>query len=288
MDENQDENVHFRMRLDEDVDDDAGPTQVGDLRIEKLNHRITFIGILTPILIIIILTVAYLDIKRRVIQTEDSGAATAQNLTEDVESRFSTLSLKQARFEEALNSLQDQTNQSIAKAQVALKKLDESLKHYQSVAVSQKEMKSTAHKIEMNMANLSKSIDDIRTQVDTATHTFQSRMGEMGQEVTGLASRFNDLHDKMTDLEQTKIDKAALDLALKLETLKTKQLFNMQLDEIRSQIKSAEQKISRLNARQHTSAPASSPPKAAPKATSTAPVTPAPPGDDLQEQTIKP
>ncbi len=277
MDENQEENVHFRMRLDEAVEDAVIPTQVDELRIEKLNHRITFIGILIPVLIVIILAVAYLDIKRRVIRTEDTGAVTAQNLTEDLESRFSTLSLKQAHIEEALAKLLDQTNQSIAKAQVNLQKMDERLKQSRSTMVSQKEMKSASQKIDRNLANVAKSLEEVNLQVDALTQSFQSRIGQAEQTVAQQGNRLAELKEVLSNLERNKIDKAALDLALKLEVLKIKQIYNAQLDEIQGRLKAMEQRAARQSAKPQAPSTSGAPPPPVP-----APAEP----DQLQEQTI--
>ena len=278
MDERYDENIHFKMRLDqEDIEEPDIPTQVDELRIEKLSHRITFIGILIPVLIVIILTMAYLDIKHRVTQTEDSGAVTAKNLTQNIDSRFSTLSLN---IEETLAKFQDETIQSIAKAQVNINKLDDRLKQYYNTTVSQKELKSASQKIDQEIANVANATEEIKVQMDSLSQALQPQMAKMEQDLATLGSRMVELKKLLSNLKRDKIDKAALDLAIKLEILKIKQQFNVQLEEMQNQVKSMNQKISKQvrSAKQQ-------PTPASPKTKTKKPAA-SQPNDPLQEQNI--
>ena len=267
MDDHHEENAQFRMRLDEDAatEDAVIPTQVDELRIEKLNQRVTLISILIPVLIVVILGVAYLDIKRRVIRTEDTGAETAQHLSQDLESRFSSLSLNQAHLEESLTKLQDQTNQSLAKAQVNLQKLDESIKQSRNAMVDKKEMQSVSRKMDQGMANVARSLEELKSQVDTVSQSLQSQLEQLRQQAAEQDTKLADFRETLTDLDRNKIDKSALDLAVKLEALKIKQSFNVQWEDVQAQLQSLEQKISRLSsARKTVSPPAPSPKPALP------------------------
>jgi DNA repair exonuclease SbcCD ATPase subunit len=282
MDDDREENVHFRMLPDEEAEESAIPAQADELRIERLSQRMTLISILIPVLIVVILGVAYLDIKRRVIRTEDTGAETAQHLTEDLESRFSSLSLSQAHLEEAVAKVQDQSNQSLAKAQVNLKKMDETLEKTRKAMASQKDLQAASQKIDQGLANVARSTDEIRAQVDQLSQSLPSRLGQLEQRLTDLDARLTELQKSLTSLENSKIDKAALDLALKLESLKLKRAFDVQIGELQEQIRSQRQ----TSVNQSRKPPVSSPSPAIPKASQTT----APPGSidsgKLQEQTI--
>jgi chromosome segregation ATPase len=282
MDEERDEDVHFRMIPDDETEDNVIPAQADELRIEKLNQRMTLITILIPVLIVVILGIAYLDIKRRVIHTEDTGAETVQHLSDELESRFSSLSLSQAHLQEALAKVQEQTNQSLAKAQVNLKKLDESLDKIRKSMVSQKELQTASHKLSRNLENLARSTEDIKTQVDVLDQSLPSRLDQIDQHATDLGNRLAEFKKVLADIEKNKIDKAALDLALKLEMLKTKRAFDIQLEKIQAQIESLRPKSTKRSSK--------------PPASSRSPATPqtpqmnSTPGSSdsgrLQEQTI--
>jgi DNA repair exonuclease SbcCD ATPase subunit len=277
----EEDHIQFTMRRDENVEEAVIPNQVDDLRIEKLNHRMTLISILIPVLIVVILGVAYLDIKRRVVRTEDSGQLTAQTLSEDLQSRFSSLSVGQAMIEENFSRLKDQTEQSIAKVQVNLKNLDDSVKKSGKSMASRSDMKATAAKMDKGLADLSLTIEALNQQLQTMTQSMQQQFGQLDQSLGDASDRMAGLEEKLTLLEEAKIDKASLDLALKLETLKLKQVFNARMDEIQSRmdesqsrIKALERQIAKLKASRRAQTPIA--PKPAPSAS------PA-----LEEQTIK-
>ena len=281
MSEDSSENVQFKMRLDGEVEDTVIPAQVDELRIEKLSHRITLISILIPVLIVVILGITYLDIKRRVIRTEDTGAVTVQHLSEDLESRFSSLSLAQAHLEEALAKFQDQTDQSLARAQVNLQKIDESLKQSRSTMVSQKEMKSASAKMDQGMANVARSTEELKAQLDTLQQSLQSQLGQLDQQVSELSSRLVEFKETLASLEKNKIDKTGLDLAITLEMLKAKQAFNAKLDDIQAQLHALEQKVA-----QSAVPPPQPPSPAVPKTTSGKTPSGTANSGKLQEQTI--
>jgi len=282
MNENMEDNGQFKMRLDEEVEETPIPTDVDDLRIEKLSHRMTMITILIPILLVVVLVIAYMDIKKRVIQTEDSGQLTAENLSKDLESRFEKLTMAQQLVEENLARLKDQSDQSVAKVQINLKKLDDRLKSTGRKMVSQKEMKGTATKLEQKVVNVAKSIEDLKHQVSQITETLQPRFTELQSTLTANKTQMDQLSQNLSAMEQNKIDKAALDLALKLEVLKLKRAQKAQIEELQSKIKALERKVNRPAPTAAPRKPAASPKPAATPSSSA----PTPQTQQLEEQTI--
>ncbi len=276
MNENLEDNGQFKMRLDEEVDETPIPTDVDDLRIEKLSHRMTMITILIPVLLVVVLAITYMDIKKRVIQTEDSGQLTAENLSKDLESRFENLTMAQRLIEENLARLKDQSDQSVAKVQINLKKLDDRLKSTGRKMVSQKDMKATATKLDQNVDNVSKSVEELKVQMAQITETLQPRITELQNALSENKTQMNQLNQSLSAMEQNKIDKAALDLALKLEVLKLKRSQKAQIEDLQSQIKALQRKVARP-------APKPVPPKPAPAPSSTPP---SPQTQQLEEQTI--
>jgi DNA repair exonuclease SbcCD ATPase subunit len=273
MNENLEDNGQFKMRLDEEEVEEAPiPTDVDDLRIEKLSHRMTMITILIPVLLVVVLVIAYLDIKKRVIQTEDTGQLTAETLSRDLESRFESLTLAQRGVEENLARLKDQSDQSLAKVQINLKKLDDSLKSAGRKMVSQKDMKATKDKLDQNVANVAQSIEDLKLQVGQLTESLQPGLSQLKATLAENQTQLNQLAQKLTSLDRTKIDKAALDLALKLEVLKINRAYKAQLEELQTRLQSLERNADRT---------APTPPRPAASDSS-----PSPNPEVIEEQTI--
>jgi hypothetical protein len=108
----------FKIRFSENdtVDDDSVMREeILEQRLEKLSTRVTLIAILVPVLIFVIFTFAYLDIKHRVFSMHDTGVDELQKLSRDLESKFSSLSVRFASFED-----------SFAEREASLKGIEES------------------------------------------------------------------------------------------------------------------------------------------------------------------
>jgi chromosome segregation ATPase len=233
----------FKMRLDADVDEAPAASQVDELRMEKLSQRVTMISILIPVLIVVVLVIAYMDIKQRVIRTEDTGTSGVQKLSEEMESRFSTLSLRQAKLEELLKQNSDMNNQSLAKIQVNLKKLDDRLKGAGKGLASKKDLNAKLDPMNKKIANLSGAMDETKAGLAEANQQVQTALSRMGETLSNRDNQIKQLQEKVNGLDRAKIDKSALDLAMKLEMLKIKQSFIERLDNIEAKIKTLETKM---------------------------------------------
>lgn len=279
MNENPEDNGQFKMRLDEEVEETPIATHVDELRIEKLSHRVTLISILIPVLIVVVLVIAYLDMKKRVTHTEDTGQMTAESLSKDMESRFETLAQAQRLLEENLARLKDQTDQSVAKVQVNLKKLDDLLKSSNRSLVSRKEMKTTTAKLDQDLGNMSQSIEELTLQLSQLPASLHSQIAALEKALTENNAQMVQLEGMLTNLDKNKIDKAAMELAVKLEALKIKQVYKVQLDDFQSRIASIEKRLARQTEAAKPAPPPS--PEPAPQQTP-----PAAPPEKLEEQTI--
>jgi DNA segregation ATPase FtsK/SpoIIIE-like protein len=281
MNENLENNGQFKMRLDEEVEEAPIPTHVDELRIEKLSHRVTLISILIPVLIVVVLVIAYLDIKKRVIQTEDTGQMTAESLSKEVESRFETLTKAQRLLEENLARLKDLTDQSVAKVQVNLKKLDDRLKRSNRKMISRKDMQTTTDQLGRNIENMSQSIEELKLQLSQLTTSLQPQISALEKALTENKAQMVQLEGMLTNLDKNKIDKAAMELAVKLEALKIKQVYKAQLEDLQSRLTSIEKKLA---TQPKAAQPAAVPPSPKPIPQQTPP--PAAPPETLEEQTI--
>lgn len=285
MDDQHSNQGKFKMRLDADVDEASASNQVDELRMEKLSQRVTMISILIPVLIVVVLVIAYMDIKQRVIRTEDTGTSGVQKLSEDMESRFSTLSLRQAKLEELLKRSSDMNNQSLAKIQVNLKKLEDRLKGVGKGLTSKKDLDAKLDPIDKKIANLSGAMDENKAGLAKIDQQMQTTLSQMGQTLSDRGNQIKQLQEKVNGLDQAKIDKAALDLAMKLEMLKIKQSFIERLDNIEARIKTLESKIK--SQRQAAPAPQKLPAKPVPSVPPKPSAPTAPSSGEIKEQPIQ-
>ena len=75
----------FRFNADDQEPDELYHEEMKDLRVEKLNQRITLITILLPCLIAVAIYFGYRDLTSRVLQDRDSGNLEVQKLSLQIE-----------------------------------------------------------------------------------------------------------------------------------------------------------------------------------------------------------
>lgn len=221
----------FRLSFDDEPEEESHypiQSEIEDLKVEKLSQRVTIITILIPILIVVILGVTYLDIKRRVISTETSGSKGFENLSRDLESRFSSLSLRQAALEENFKNESTTLNAASAKMGVRIKETDTALKALSDAAATQKALKNAVSKsmaaLDKKMAPLTQQLAAVNEKLTTQSHETAASLSELEGLLSTMDPAFADLRASLqglsADLEalsQNKISKEQMDLALKLD-----------------------------------------------------------------------
>jgi DNA repair exonuclease SbcCD ATPase subunit len=293
------ENEHFRMRLDGEDDEppvSASVATVDDLRLEKLNNRVTVISVLIPVLIAVVVVVTYLDIKKQVVQTEDTGTMSVQSLSTDVESRFSSLSVRQAKLEEDLSKMTGQNDQSFAGIQVKLNKLEESLAKLSKNTISSKELDAAAADITKKIRNVSAALEEQEADLVSLSEQLQTSAAVLKQAATSqrdqkdqldiLEKKLNELQESIVALQRDKIDKPSMDIALRLESLKTEQKLQARIEELEARLEKLGKTLS-----QRSQIPAPKPAgggsqSSAAKPATTAPGTGSPSKNGIKEQTI--
>ncbi|MFZ1986385.1 MAG: hypothetical protein WAU91_18385 [Desulfatitalea sp.] len=294
------EDIQFKMRLDkpnvdvnEDIEERTMPPEVNELKLEKISQRVTLISILIPVLIVVVLVIAYLDIKKRVLRTEDTGASEFQKLSTDMESRFSSLSVRQAKIEEAMDKLTEQNNQAMAAMQVRLDKLQATVKEVNKLTAEQKESKAALAEVVKQVNTVVESSNQAATQTAAITQELKKQIDQANHSLTASASQLATVEKKVSSIDQGKIDKQSMDLAIKFEILKLENSLKTQIDALQSKLHSMESQAGRrtsINAppasvpSSQTIAPRPAAPAPEANAPSTKPATPS--GSDIEEQTI--
>jgi DNA repair exonuclease SbcCD ATPase subunit len=145
----------FQMRFSEnDIGDDDSVMreEILERRLEKLSTRVALISILVPVLIFVIFTFAYLDIKQRVYSMHDTGVDELQKLSRDLESKFSSLSVRFAKFED-----------SFAEREASLKEIEESFsKKIVPIEKAFSILETSLNDVKKNLQESEKNISEIK------------------------------------------------------------------------------------------------------------------------------
>lgn len=287
-----DDSSRFTIRDGDEAPDSIYMADAENLRLEKLGTRITLVAVLIPCLLVIVLAVAYLDIKHRVTTTHDSGSIGVQKLSKDLESRFSSLSLKQAKLEEQLAEYSKNLDSATAALQVNLKKSVAELKKVADSKADQSALASMAKKPQTAIAALQNDVADLHTAFDKfdeelaaqitriadGLKTYQERLAE-------IAKQTERLEMQTQRLESQTLSKESLNLSLGLERLALQEMVRENMREVDEKLADLSQEMKNLKQRVDKQARTASPP--APFARPSAPAPATPSGSSkIEEQTI--
>jgi hypothetical protein len=290
MNEN-DDSGRFTIRGEEPVPDSIYVSEAENLRIEKLSTRVTLVAVLIPCLLVIVLAIAYLDIKNRVVNTQNTGSMGVQNLSKDLESRFSNLSLKQAKIEDQLAVQAKALETANAAMQVNLKKTTTALNQRIDDKLDHSALTALSKKMETAIAGLQKEAADLNAAFSKFDEELAAQILVMADGLKKDQGRLAEIEKKAQRLDSEKLSRESMNLALGLERLGLQEMVKDRIREVEKKLSAIKTQITILNQRldaqagQATPAPTAA---AAPKPSeSPAQPPPAPSGSTtIEEQTI--
>jgi peptidoglycan hydrolase CwlO-like protein len=219
----------FRFGRDDADQDEIMHHELQELKVEKLSHRLTLLTILLPCIIGIILVIAYLDIKDRVTRTYDTGTTGVQKLSRDMESKFSSLSLEQAKIKDILSKIPELEN-TTAFAQSRIKPMEKALKHLESSSINRDELSRVVERMNERFSsipsNLKSELQNIKTaDQDTAEkiEKISERLDSVSETLLKLGETVKKIDQNIAALEEQTVTKSELELALKLKEIAAKQ-----------------------------------------------------------------
>lgn len=219
----------FRFGRDDADQDEIMHHELQELKVEKLSHRLTLLTILLPCIIGIILVIAYLDIKDRVTRTYDTGTTGVQKLSRDMESKFSSLSLEQAKIKDILSKIPELEN-TTAFAQSRIKPMEKGLKHLESTSINRDELSRVVERMNERFSsipsNLKSELQNIKTaDQDTAEkiEKISERLDSVSEALLKLGETVKKIDQAIAALEEQTVTKSELELALKLKEIAAKQ-----------------------------------------------------------------
>lgn len=230
----------FKISRNDDENEAVYLSEADDLRIEKLSHRMTIISIIIPCLVIIILFLTYLDIKRRVTTTRDTGAIGVQNLSKDLESRFSVLSLKQAKLEESLSIQDAALKKSSAALQVRFKKLESSFKSGLSKKADKKSISALKSTIGKSVEPVRKTMMDLSGRLDKLNEELTAHLSLMKEQVDNQKTEVENLKSLVESLNKERITKEDVKIAIEIEKLSLRKILDDQLSEVNAKMETVQ------------------------------------------------
>ncbi len=148
------DNSRFQFSANEDEPEVIHQNELRELKIEKLGQRVTLLTFLIPCMIGIILVITYLDIKDRVTRSHDTGAIGVQKLSKDLVSKFSSLSLEQAKIKDIQAKKLPELEKSAAFLKSRITKLQKSMDQMTASTISRDELTRVAETLTNRVADI--------------------------------------------------------------------------------------------------------------------------------------
>jgi len=224
MDE--DKSKTFTIGGDDRENDTVMQTELQELKIEKLSQRVMLLTILIPVMIGVILIISYLDIKDRVKRTQSSGTIGVQKLSKDLDSKFSSLSLEQAKLKEVHDKKLPALEKNDAFLQTRLKNVQTSIKDLAASKIGHDELTRATDglhaQIETLAAHEHSELDALAMtgeELAAKTDALATQVRDMANAYTQLSEKLIGIETATSELSDTMIGKEELDLALKLKEI---------------------------------------------------------------------
>jgi chromosome segregation ATPase len=229
----------FQFGNDEESSETILQEELQELKIEKLSNRVTILTILIPFMIGIIIVIAYLDIKNRVTRTHNTEATSIERISKDLETKFSFLSLEQAKIKDIHSKKMPLFEKSIAFLQSGREEMSqavESLNGKNQELSDSMMVESDSMKVEIE------TLKDIGNQMAKDVEDVSNNLYALTETLTEMKGGLNRLNADISNLSEEKIGKKQLDLALKLkeisnrqELLEIKTTFDKRIDNLKRQ-----------------------------------------------------
>jgi tetrahydromethanopterin S-methyltransferase subunit G len=209
-------NSRFKIQTDDEKPDFQSQEEIEDFQVEKLSKRITRISILIPCLIFVITLAVYFNLKKSISITDSTGIMGVKALSKELESKFSSLSLRQANLEDALTKRIEAIEKSTASIQVNLNKATTAIKYIRSARKTDNEkFESTITTIDKKLSPLPGDLETIASDLKNIDNTVNNKLANLSQ-IIGSAK--NDLINIRADIDFLKsvmVDKKSVNVLLK-------------------------------------------------------------------------
>jgi chromosome segregation ATPase len=257
-----------------DEPEDIRQDELHDLKVEKLGHRVTLLTVLIPCMILVIGIIAYLDIKDRVTRSQDTGAIGVQKLSKDLASKFSSLSLEQAKINDIHAKKLPQLEKDAAFLRTKLANLQKSLTQMSQSMINRDELgrvvdnlvqkvndampegiTTDVENLKSNLAALSE-VDD---QIVADGNQRQATIASLTNSLSEIKSDVDTIRQDMANIGDRAIDKGELELALKLKEIGYRQLLLDKTKQLEQEIQLLAKKLEKLKTDQKQSSGAAAP-----------------------------
>lgn len=244
---NDNEVSKFNIPIDEESPDSQFQEDIEELQAVKLNKRITRMSILIISLTGVIMLFAYIDLKKNLFKMNRSGNTEIQILSKGMQSKFSSLSLQQTKFEEILGKAIAPLEKSVALLQANLKETSTAIKYIRSARNI--DNKKAAGAIEANnkaLTSVSQKLETLASNMDQVNQKYTNELSSLSRMTTDMKHHIQTIQADLDTLSSSQLDKKRLDIELSNERKMLQQTLAQLKSNIENQLSIIEKKIREL------------------------------------------
>ena len=263
------DNSRFQFSTNEDEPEVIHQNELRELKIEKLGQRVTLLTFLIPCMIGIIIVITYLDIEDRVTRSHDTGAIGVQKLSKDLVSKFSSLSLEQAKIKDIQAKKLPELEKSAAFLKSRITKLQKSMDQMTASTISRDELTRVAETLTNRVADIPQGLQsDFETlalvddRIVEDTRRISADIKTLSNNMAEIDTRINIIRKEIETVSDKSIDKDDLELSLKLKEIGYRQslldktaILEKEIQAIRKEVKG----LKKVNSGSSNIAPATQP-----------------------------
>jgi chromosome segregation ATPase len=233
----------FKINIDAVHSDSFIREEKKDIRIEKLNQKITIISIIFPCIIVILLLVIYFDIKNKITGVHDSGSMEVKNLSKDIDKKTAELSSHYSKFEE-----------SFEKKTSALKtEFQNSVKDVKEVKAEKTEVANSIAEINGQLSAVKNDLLAFSNRVKSMETGLSQKLTDMTKSLGKIENDLAKLHSDIAGIYSSKADKKYIEDYMRNEQKRYQNELNRlagdvedKIDSIRRQLSEVEKKMVKM------------------------------------------
>jgi chromosome segregation ATPase len=229
------ESKKFEMPMDDEIPEFQAQEDFDDQKIEKLQKRITRISIIIPCLVVLIILVGYFDLKNTLSSVNTKGNMGVQTLSKELESRFSSLSIKEAKIEETLGKKITELEKATASLSTATKEAETAIRYIRSARKQDNESTVSAiQQIEKTLASIPKDLEKMSSDLNAMDKTSSAKLVIFSQFMDSTKNDLSTIRSEISSLKSSKADRNDLKDQQKVYQLALRQLTTSLEDRIKS------------------------------------------------------
>lgn len=241
------ETSKFDIRIDEASPESQFQEDVDELQVVNLNKRITRMSVLITCLFGAIILLAYLDLKKNLFKMDNSGTMEIQSLTKGVDSRFSSISLQQAKFEEVLSKKIAPLEKAVASIQPNLKEVSTAIKYIRAARKEDnKKMANSIEAINKTLTTVPTKLQNLTSDIDKINNKHTNEISNLSRTTKDIKNNLQKIQADIASLSSSKLDQKTLDIELTNQQKIFQQTLIQLTSDIEKRISSIEKKIKEM------------------------------------------